>query len=115
VTDLFFALTFQNLYTLETLTEPSLCYCYNPSDSHHKSVSKYSYPCTHLETWLIFLGGPESLGSTLLTGAAPAAVSSAKGRLDVFGPGQNNDLLHWSFDGSWTGPESLDPGRWRSL
>ena len=61
--------------------------------------------------------GPVSRGGTLLTGAAPAAVSSNAGQLDVFGLGQNHDLLHWSsVDGgsTWTGPVSLDPGTWRS-
>ena len=62
--------------------------------------------------------GPESLGGTLLTGAAPAAVSSNAGQIDVFGLGQNHDLLQWTFSGTtntWTVlAMSLDSGRWRS-
>jgi len=41
------------------------------------------------------------------------AVSWGAGRLDVFGAGENNKLLHRWFDGTiWTGPESFDPGIW---
>jgi hypothetical protein len=74
-----------------------------------------------LHRWMLPDGtwhGPVSLGGTLLTGAAPAAVSSNAGQLDVFGLGQNHDLLWWSsVDGgnTWAGfPVSLDPGTWRS-
>jgi kumamolisin len=35
------------------------------------------------------------------------AVSWGAGRLDVFGVGENNDLLHKWFDGSWRATESL--------
>ena len=48
----------------------------------------------------------------------PAAVSSNAGQIDVFGLGQNHDLLQWTFSGTtntWTVlAMSLDPGRWRS-
>jgi len=43
---------------------------------------------------------PESLGGNLLFSTSQSAVSSKTGHLDVFGVGENNELLYWSFDGT---------------
>jgi hypothetical protein len=45
----------------------------------------------------------------------PSVVSRDTGRLDVFGLGQNHELLHWSFDGRWSRPESFDSGMWNAF
>ena|SRR5215831_17411047 len=56
--------------------------------------------------WRSLSSGPVSLGGTLGM-IYPSAVSSNTGHLDVFGVGENNELLYWSFNGSWAGPVSL--------
>jgi hypothetical protein len=61
-------------------------------------------------------GGPESVtalvGGTLLFSTSQSAVSSNAGQLDVFGVGENNELLYWSFNGTWRAPVSFDSGMW---
>ncbi|XYH99301.1 sulfatase-like hydrolase/transferase [Sorangium sp. So ce1128] len=47
----------------------------------------------------------ESLGGDL--NSTPAVCSWASGRLDVFARGQNNELLHKYFNGTWSDWESL--------
>lgn len=59
--------------------------------------------------WMPNITSYEYQGGALAAGAGPDVASWAPGRLDVFGRGVGNDLLHKWYTGSWNGWESLPP------